>query len=133
MNDVMADLASDAVELYGILFTTDWWWCWWSFGHCGSGASNIVGLTPLSHCVLWSKQLTHLQYKLLWLVFLSVRLVLLEFTKSSTFIVWKILSMLSIFYSFAISLFHYVHDENLINYKRSILISTHINNNCLSS
>jgi hypothetical protein len=37
------------------------------------------------------------------------------------------------FYSFFISFFHYVHDENLINYKRLILISTHTNNNCLSS
>jgi hypothetical protein len=39
-NEVMADLASDAVELYGgILFTTLMAMLV-SFGHCGSGDSN---------------------------------------------------------------------------------------------
>jgi hypothetical protein len=31
------------------------------FGQIGSGASNVVGLTLLSHCFLRSKQLSHVE------------------------------------------------------------------------
>jgi hypothetical protein len=34
------------------------------FGQCGSGASNVVGLTPLSHCIRRSEQLIHFKFKL---------------------------------------------------------------------
>jgi hypothetical protein len=47
MNDAMADLASHAAELryslYHILMVMLVSWT------CGSGASYVVGLTPLSH------------------------------------------------------------------------------------
>jgi hypothetical protein len=53
MNDVMADLASDAAiwrySFYHTLIDDAG-----EFGQCGSGANNVVGLTPLSHCVLRS-------------------------------------------------------------------------------
>jgi hypothetical protein len=73
----------------GILFTTHWWWCWWVWTVCGSGASNVVRLIPLSHCFLRSTSIIP-SVNFLWLIYFSVRLVLPKFTKSSILIVWKI-------------------------------------------
>jgi hypothetical protein len=64
MNDVMADLASDALNSMVVFYLPQFDGDAGEFGQCGSGASNVVGLTPLSHCIRRSEQLIHFKFKL---------------------------------------------------------------------